>query len=1077
MRVISSDFRQFGINLVGSIPWGTHLCQFYESKQDLSDILVPYFSEGLQANELCMWITSPPLEVEEAKLALQKAVPNLEEYIKSGQIEIISYDDWYLLDGKFDSNRILEGWVEKEKAALSRGFEGLRLTGNTFWVERELWNSFVDYEEAINKVIGQHRMLALCTYCLKKCSGTDVLDVVRNHVGTLIKQNEKWSLVEDSIRRKKADAEIAKLASFPAMNPNPVIEVDIDCNLKYANASALTTFPNIQEHPLQHPFFSGWEDILKSVRTEKGGTASREQKVGDHWYYQQFYLVPQSQSIRSYTIQIDSVKQTEKMLRESEERWATTVSSIGDAVIATDVKGNVTFLNSVAEKLTGWHMQDAQQKPLKQVFNIINEFTREDVDSPVDRVIREGLVVGLANHTILVQREGTEVPIDDSGAPIKDKMGNITGVVLVFRDITERKKADKELKESEKRLNRSQEIGHLGSWELDLINNKLTWSDETYKIFGLHPQEFTATYNAFLEAVHPEDRAAVDAVYSHSIKEGKDTYAIEHRIVRKATGEIRIVQEKCEHIRDKSGRAIRSVGIVQDITEFKKAESELQQTSVYLENLLNYANAPIIVWDHRFHITLFNHAFEHLTGLNAKDAIEKPLQILFPEDKKEEAMAHIKRALEGEYWETVEIPIKDVKGNVRTVLWNSANIYDSAGKEVISTIAQGHDITERKQAEQALHRAKVDWERTFNSVPDLIAILDNQHKIIRANRAMAEALGTTPEQCVGLKCFRCVHRTDEPPDCCPHSKALLDGQEHTAEVHEEALSGDFLVSASPLKDDRGRMIGSVHVARNITERKQMEKKLEEYSRQLESLVAERTKQLRDSERLATIGATAGMVGHDIRNPLQAITCDLYLAGTELESCPDSKCKSSIKESLVGIEKNIEYINKIVADLQDFARPLKPNVSEINLEHIIDEALNKYSVPENIIVKKHIAKEAQIVMADASYVKRILSNLINNAVQAMPSGGTLVVETYGERKDVTLTVTDTGVGIPEEVKEKLFTPLFTTKSKGQGFGLAVVKRMAEALGGTVTFESQTGKGTKFIVRLPKRKNSQQPKSLT
>jgi len=1072
VRVISSDFRHFGISLVGSIPWGTHLCQFYESKQDLIDILVPYFAKGLQANEFCMWITSPPLEVEEAKIALKEAVPNLEDYIKKGQIEIISYDKWYLVDSKFDSKRVLQGWVEKEKAALARGFAGLRLTGNTFWVERKLWSSFVEYEEAINQVIVQHRILALCTYCLKNCSGTDVVDVVRNHAGTLIKQGKRWSLIEDSALRKKADAEIAKLASFPAMNPNPIIEVDTDGTLLYANDAALATFPNIQEHPLQHPFFSGWEDILKAVKTEKKGTFSREHKVGDHWYHQQFYLVPHSQAIRSYTIQIDAAKQAETMLRESEHRWATTVSSIGDAVIATDVEGNITFLNSVAEKLTGWQLQDAWQKPLKQVFNIINEFTREEVESPVDRVIREGLVVGLANHTILIRKDGTEVPIDDSGAPIKDKAGNITGVVLIFRDITERKKADEALKESERLLNRSQEIGHLGSWKLDLLTNKLTWSDEVYRIFGLTPQEFAATYEAFLEAVHPEDRAAVNSAYLRSIKEGKDTYAIEHRIIRKSTGEIRTVQEKCEHIRDKSGKVIRSVGMVQDITEYKKAEEELQQTSVYLENLLNYANAPIIVWDHKFHITLFNHAFERLTGLSAKDAIEKPLQILFPEDKKEEAMAHIKRALEGEYWETVEIPIKDVKGNVRIVLWNSANIYDSTGKEVIATIAQGHDITERKQAEQALQRAKVDWERTFDSVPDLIAILDNQHKIVRANRAMAEALGTTPEKCVGLECFRCVHKTDRPPDFCPHSKALLDGQEHTAEVHEHVLSGDFLVSASPLKDDKGQMIGSVHVARNITERKQMEKKLEEYSRHLERLVAERTKQLRDSERLATIGATAGMVGHDIRNPLQAIICDLYLAETELESCLDSKCKSAIKESLVGIEKNIEYINKIVADLQDFARPLKPNVSEINLEQIIDETLNKYSIPENIIVKKQIEKDAQTFMTDASYVKRILTNLINNAVQAMPSGGTLVVEADGERKDVTLTVTDTGVGIPEDVQEKLFTPLFTTKSKGQGFGLAVVKRMAEALGGTVTFESQAGKGTKFIVRLPKKKSKSQ-----
>ena len=209
---------------------GTHLCQFYESKQDLIDILVPYFSEGLRNNEFCMWITSSPLEVEEARRALKKAIPNLESYESNGQIEIISYTDWYLLDGKFDSDRVLQGWVKKEKKALKNGFEGLRLTGNTFWIERKLWDSFVDYEAAVNTVIGKHNMIALCTYCLENCKGTDVIDVVRNHIGTLIKQSGKWVLVEDSMQRKTVEealrkSEVLKGASFYARS---LIEVSLD---------------------------------------------------------------------------------------------------------------------------------------------------------------------------------------------------------------------------------------------------------------------------------------------------------------------------------------------------------------------------------------------------------------------------------------------------------------------------------------------------------------------------------------------------------------------------------------------------------------------------------------------------------------------------------------------------------------------------------------------------------------------------------------------------------------------------------------------------------------------------------
>jgi len=164
-------------------------------------------------------------------------------------------------------------------------------------------------------------------------------------------------------------------------------------------------------------------------------------------------------------------------------------------------------------------------------------------------------------------------------------------------DITEKKQAERalkdinetlelritertaELSESERRLARSQEIAHLGGWELDLVNNILSWSDEVYRIFGLKPREFKATYEAFLDSVHPDDRAVVDAAYSDSVREGKDSYEIEHRVVQKGTGEVRWVHEKCQHFRDPSGRIIRSVGMVHDITERKQAEEQLKKAA------------------------------------------------------------------------------------------------------------------------------------------------------------------------------------------------------------------------------------------------------------------------------------------------------------------------------------------------------------------------------------------------------------------------------------------------------------------------------------------------------------------
>jgi signal transduction histidine kinase/PAS domain-containing protein len=261
---------------------------------------------------------------------------------------------------------------------------------------------------------------------------------------------------------------------------------------------------------------------------------------------------------------------------------------------------------------------------------------------------------------------------------------------------------------------------------------------------------------------------------------------------------------------------------------------------------------------------------------------------------------------------------------------------------------------------------------------------------------------------------------------------------------------------------------NLKLAKLLSEQKNLQSQLEHYSEHLEDLVEEKTKLLKDSERMAAIGQTAGMVGHDIRNPLQSIIGEVYLVNSELATLPDGKEKANIKESLDMIKQNTEYMNKIVLDLQDFAKPLNPCDEETNIEQMIQELLTKNSVPESIQTEAQIESDARVVRADSAYMKRILGNLVSNAVQAMPKGGKLTVQAHLETSAVVIMVKDTGVGIPEDAKDKLFTPLFTTKSKGQGFGLAVVKRLTEALGGTVTFETKEGTGTTFTIRLPQNK---------
>ena len=263
---------------------------------------------------------------------------------------------------------------------------------------------------------------------------------------------------------------------------------------------------------------------------------------------------------------------------------------------------------------------------------------------------------------------------------------------------------------------------------------------------------------------------------------------------------------------------------------------------------------------------------------------------------------------------------------------------------------------------------------------------------------------------------------------------------------------------------------NLKLAKSLYNQKDLQGKLEEkaaevqeYASQMEELAEDRAKKLKDAERLAAIGQTAGMVGHDIRNPLQAITSELYLEKLEVDSLHDGEAKENLLESIRGIEENLVYINKIVADLQDFARPLDPKKEQIDLEKTIKEALAMVPVPENIKVAIPSADNLPQFTADSMMIKRILVNLIQNGVQAMPKGGNLTISATRQKHLVKIDVEDTGEGIPKEVQSKLFTPFMTTKSKGQGFGLPVVKRMTEAMNGTVTFESEPGKGTKFTLQ--------------
>src|SRR5713226_7004386 len=159
---MDTNLRKTRIPSLGDVPWGTHICQFYKTKEDLVDMLVPYFKAGLENNEFCMWVTSDPLSDEEARGAIRQAFPQFDRYAARGQIEIVSHSEWYLKGGHFDLldlQRVVQNWIKKLNHALARGYDGMRVTGNTAWLEHAGWGSFAAYEEALNNAIGAHKLI------------------------------------------------------------------------------------------------------------------------------------------------------------------------------------------------------------------------------------------------------------------------------------------------------------------------------------------------------------------------------------------------------------------------------------------------------------------------------------------------------------------------------------------------------------------------------------------------------------------------------------------------------------------------------------------------------------------------------------------------------------------------------------------------------------------------------------------------------------------------------------------------------------------------------------------------------
>jgi len=699
-------------------------------------------------------------------------------------------------------------------------------------------------------------------------------------------------------------------------------------------------------------------------------------------------------------------RQAEAVVYEQRQRLHVTLCSIGDAVMVTDSQGRVTFLNPVAAALTGWPEAEALGKGITEVFQIVNEYTYQEVENPIATVIREGTVVGLANHTLLLARDGVQRPIDDSGAPIRDPQGSLLGVVLVFRDITERRLAE----DTRRRLAaivESAEDAIIGKTLEGIITS---WNQGAERMYGYTAAEVIGRSLALL--VPPDRPDELPAILAR-LARGEAITRYETERVRQ-DGRVIAVSLTISPIRDPLGNIVGASTIARDITAQKQAEAEIERRRQETELLAENAQSLSASLD------LDTVLRRVVTGAQELCGSERAMITL----REPDSDAQIGRYEVGTpYMALTGLRIEPGKGLGGQVLltgrpWRTDNY-----------------ATDPRFSKEYMAAARADGNIATLGVPILI--------------------GTRVEGLLYVSNHATRPFTDEDEEILVRLAAHAAVAIQNAQLYRQAQA-----------ELAERQKAEAALARAAAE---LEQRVEERSAALRQALAERLRleqAAQRAEHFALLGRLAAGVSHEIRNPLAAIFLHVDLMEEELRT-PSLNSPITVTEALAEIKTNLARLDDLVQDYLTLTRTtgIQRQVQDLGAAVQAWGTEMQHEVgARGVTIRMQGLTELGSVAFHASTLRRALLNLVQNAADAMPQGGTVTLAGQHTATQVQLRVQDTGCGMPAERLEKIFEPLYTTKPGGTGLGLYIVQEIVAAHDGQITVESVEGQGTTFTLTL-------------